>query len=159
MERIGWRQTLIRKFDTRPLYIPNNAFTNIAVENPSRMHNRLIYETIGIRYEDAGAMGAVVAEVEAMLRAHEGIDSDNFLMVNFNAFAPSSLDFFIYCYTRDHGLGPVPPGEAGRAAAHHRDHRPPRGRDRVPDLHRAPCRRGAGRGASPSGDGARKDEA
>ena len=58
------------------------------------------YEIIGIRYEDAGAMGAVVADVEAMLRAHDGIDADNFLMVNFNAFAPSSLDFFIYCYTR-----------------------------------------------------------
>ena len=35
-----------------------------------------------------------------MLRAHEDVDTDNFLMVNFNAFAPSSLDFFIYCYTR-----------------------------------------------------------
>ena len=100
VERIGWRQTIIRGFDTRPLYIPNSAFANIAVENPSRMHNRQIYETIGIRYDDAGVLGAVVAEVEAMLRAHEEIDADNFLMVNFNAFAPSSLDFFIYCYTR-----------------------------------------------------------
>ena len=100
VERIGWRQTVIRGFDTRPLYIPNSAFASIAVENPSRMHNRRIYETIGIRYEDAGAMGAVVADVEAMLRAHEGVDADNFLMVNFNAFAPSSLDFFVYCYTR-----------------------------------------------------------
>ena len=100
VERIGWRQTVIRGFDTRPLYIPNSAFANIAVENPSRMRNRQIYETIGIRYEDAGAMAAIVADVEAMLRAHDEIDTDGFLMVNFNAFAPSSLDFFIYCYTR-----------------------------------------------------------
>ena len=100
VERIGWRQTVIRGFDTRPLYIPNSAFASIAVQNPSRMRNRQIYETIGIRYEDAGAMGAIVAEVEAMLRGHDGIDADNFLMVNFNAFAASSLDFFIYCYTR-----------------------------------------------------------
>ena len=100
VERIGWRQTVIRGFDTRPLYLPNSAFANIAVENPSRMRNRQIYETIGIRYEDAGAMAAIVADVEAMLRAHDEIDTDGFLMVNFNAFAPSSLDFFIYCYTR-----------------------------------------------------------
>ena len=100
VERIGWRQTIIRGFDTRPLYIPNSTFASIAVENPSRMRNRQIYETIGIRYEDAGAMGAIVADVEAMLRAHDEIDTDNFLMVNFNTFAPSSLDFFIYCYTR-----------------------------------------------------------
>ena len=100
VETIGWRQTVIRGFDTRPLYIPNSAFANIAVENPSRMHNRRIYETIGIRYDDAGVMGAIVADVETMLRAHEGIDADSFLMVNFNSFAPSSLDFFVYCYTR-----------------------------------------------------------
>ena len=100
VERIGWRQTIIRGFDTRPLYIPNSAFASIAVENPSRMRNRRIHETVGIRYEDAGAMDAIVTEVEAMLRAHDDIDADNFLMVNFNTFAPSSLDFFIYCYTR-----------------------------------------------------------
>ena len=100
VERIGWRLTVIRGFDTRPLYIPNSAFANIAVENPSRMRNRRIYETIGIRYADAAVMGAVVADVEAMLRGHDDIDADKFLMVNFNAFAPSSLDFFVYCYTR-----------------------------------------------------------
>ena len=100
VERIGWRLTVIRGFDTRPLYIPNSAFANIAVENPSRMQNRRIYETIGIRYADARVMGAIVADVEAMLRAHDDIAADKFLMVNFDAFAPSSLDFFVYCYTR-----------------------------------------------------------
>jgi len=100
VERIGWRLTVIRGFDTRPLYIPNSAFANIAVENPSRMRNRRIYETIGIRYDDVAKMGAIVADVEAMLRTHADIDADKFLMVNFDAFAPSSLDFFVYCYTR-----------------------------------------------------------
>ena len=100
VERIGWRLTVIRGFDTRPLYIPNSAFANIAVENPSRMRNRRIYETIGIRYDDVAGMGAIVGDVEAMLRSHADIDADKFLMVNFDAFAPSSLDFFVYCYTR-----------------------------------------------------------
>ncbi len=100
VERIGWRLTVIRGFDTRPLYIPNSMFANIALENPSRMRNRRIYETIGIRYEDAGVMGSIVADVEAMLRAHDDIAADKFLMVNFDALAPSSLDFFVYCYTR-----------------------------------------------------------
>ncbi len=100
VERIGWRLTVIRKFDTRPLYIPNSLFTSIVVENPSRMRNRRIYETIGIRYDDAAAMKAIVKEVEAMLRTHGDIAADKFLMVNFDAFARSSLDFFVYCYTR-----------------------------------------------------------
>ncbi|MCY4002358.1 MAG: mechanosensitive ion channel family protein [Rhodospirillales bacterium] len=103
VERIGWRLTVIRGFDTRPLYIPNSAFANIAVENPSRMRNRRIYETIGIRYDDVAKMGAIVADVESMLRTHADIDADKFLMVNFDAFAPSSLDFFVYCYTRTTG--------------------------------------------------------
>ena len=49
VEKIGWRLTVIRTFDARPLYVPNSIFTTIAVENPSRMTNRRIYETIGIR--------------------------------------------------------------------------------------------------------------
>ena len=43
VEQIGWRQTRIRTFDMRPLYVPNATFVNIAVENPSRMFNRRIY--------------------------------------------------------------------------------------------------------------------
>ena len=100
VENIGWRRTLIRRFDTRPLYVPNSTFTNIAVENPSRMQNRQIYETIGIRYADAAQMASIVARVETMLKSHPNIFSEGFMMVNFNAFAASSLDFFIYCYTR-----------------------------------------------------------
>ena len=100
VEDIGWRQTRIRTFDKRPLYVPNSAFSSIAVENPSRMQNRRIYETIGVRYEDAGYVSAIVDQVEQYLRHNESIDTTQTLMVNFNAFAPSSLDFFIYTFTK-----------------------------------------------------------
>ncbi|WP_234994845.1 mechanosensitive ion channel family protein [Microbulbifer donghaiensis] len=100
VEDIGWRLTRIRTFDKRPLYIPNGIFTQIAVENPSRMLNRRIYETIGIRYEDAPLMSAIVADVKAMLQRHPEIDTNQTLIVNFNSFAPSSLDFFIYTFTK-----------------------------------------------------------
>ena len=100
VENIGWRRTLIRKFDTRPLYVPNSTFTNIAVENPSRMQHRQINEVIGIRYSDAAVMASIVTCVEAMLKKHAGIKGDGFMLVNFNAYAQSSLDFFIYCYTK-----------------------------------------------------------
>lgn len=100
VEDIGWRLTRIRTFDKRPLYVPNSIFTQIALENPSRMLNRRIYETIGIRYCDAGKMNSIVDEVSAMLKKHPEIDLDQTLIVNFNAFAPSSLNFFIYCFTK-----------------------------------------------------------
>ncbi|HCA26503.1 MAG TPA: mechanosensitive ion channel protein MscS [Betaproteobacteria bacterium] len=99
VEHIGWRLTLIRTFDKRPLYVPNSTFANIAVENPSRMTHRRIYETVGIRYDDAGKIAAIVREVKEMLINHPAIDEAQTLMVNFTTFAPSSLDFFIYAFT------------------------------------------------------------
>ena len=159
VERIGWRQTLIRKFDTRPLYVPNSAFANITVENPSRMSNRRIYETIGIRYEDAGAMGAVVAEVEgdaARARRDRLRRLPDGELQRLRTVVARFLHLLLH---PDHGLGPIPPGEAGRAASHHRDHRPPRRRDRIPDFHRAPRRRHSGAEPPPSDSGAGKDDA
>tara|TARA_A100001037_G_C15122919_1_gene624766 strand:- start:853 stop:1893 length:1041 start_codon:yes stop_codon:yes gene_type:complete len=100
VEEIGWRQTRIRTFDERPLYVPNAIFNSLSVENPSRMRNRRIYETIGVRYADVEVLKEIVDEVEKMLRAHPDIDVEKTLMVNFVEFGPSSLDFFIYTFTR-----------------------------------------------------------
>lgn len=99
VERIGWRLTVIRTFDKRPLYVPNSTFASIAVENPSRMSHRRIYETVGIRYEDAWKMAFIVEKVKTMLISHPEIDDSQTLIVNFNSFAPSSMDFFIYTFT------------------------------------------------------------
>lgn len=100
VEEVGWRLTRIRTFDQRPLYVPNSTFATLTVENPSRMLNRRIHETIGLRYDDLDAMPAVVSEVEDMLKRHSKIDQAATLMVNFITFGPSSLDFFIYAFTR-----------------------------------------------------------
>lgn len=100
VEDIGWRLTRIRTFDKRPLYVPNATFTQISVENPSRMLNRRIYETIGVRYDDSEKIPAIIDAVKAMLREHPAIDQKQTLIVNFNAFAPSSLDFFVYTFTK-----------------------------------------------------------
>ena len=100
VEYIGWRQTRIRTFDKRPLYVPNAIFNSITVENPSRMQNRRIYETIGIRYDDIKQMGPIVSEVKSMLKSHPEIDANQTLIVNFNAFSDSSIDFFVYTFTK-----------------------------------------------------------
>ncbi|MFC6672424.1 mechanosensitive ion channel family protein [Marinobacterium aestuariivivens] len=100
VEDIGWRQTRIRTFDQRPLYVPNATFASISVENPSRMTHRRIYETIGVRYDDAHRVKQVIEDVQQMLREHEEIDQSQTLIVNLNRFGPSSLDFFIYTFTK-----------------------------------------------------------
>ena len=100
VENIGWRQTRIRTFDMRPLYVPNATFSTISVENPSRMTHRRINETISVRYQDFSKLPDIVAAIKEMIGNHEEIDTDQIYMVNFNDFGPSSLDFFIYCHTR-----------------------------------------------------------
>ncbi len=100
VENIGWRQTRIRTFDKRPLYVPNATFASISVENPSRMTNRRIYEYIGLRYQDADQVTRVIERVRAMLEAHPDIDTNQTLIVNLDRFGPSSLDFFIYTFTK-----------------------------------------------------------
>jgi MscS family membrane protein len=100
VEHIGWRQTRIRTFDKRPLYIPNSIFTSIIVENPSRMINRRIYETISLRYQDAGVIGEVISSIKLMLQAHPDIDTEQTMIVNLNKFGSYSLDFFVYTFTK-----------------------------------------------------------
>ena len=99
VEDIGWRLTRIRTFDKRPLYLPNSIFTSLAVENPSRMLNRRIYETIGLRYEDVGRVPVILANVKKMLEEHADIDHRQILMVNFVSFGASAVEFFVYTFT------------------------------------------------------------
>jgi MscS family membrane protein len=100
VEHIGWRLSVIRTFDKRPLYVPNAVFANIAVENPSRMTYRRIYETLGVRYDDSKALAKIIEDVKAMLVAHPEIENSQTMIVNFNSYGPSSLDFFIYKFTK-----------------------------------------------------------
>jgi MscS family membrane protein len=100
VEYIGWRHTRVRAFNKNPIYVPNSLFTNIVVENPTRMTNRRIKETIGIRYDDLAQMEPIVADVKAMLQSHPEIDTNQTIIVNFNTFGPSSLDIFLYAFTK-----------------------------------------------------------
>lgn len=100
VEQIGWRRTVIRNFELRPIYVPNAVFTSIVVENPSRMSNRRIFETIGLRYDDIQKVPAILGEVRELLKQHDGIDQSQTLMVYFDTFAESSLNFFLYAFTR-----------------------------------------------------------
>ena len=100
VEKVGWRQTQIRSFSKRPIYVPNSIFMNIIVENPSRMSHRRINEVIGIRYQDIHAMDKIVEEVKQMLIDDDEIDTTQTLIVNFDVFNDSSVDFFIYTFTK-----------------------------------------------------------
>jgi MscS family membrane protein len=100
VEKIGWRMTTIRKFDKRPMYVPNATFTTITVENPSRMTHRQIFEHIGIRYDDFEKTRRIVDEIRDYIHSNPDLDTTQTTMVHFNVFGPHSLDIMIYCFTR-----------------------------------------------------------
>ena len=99
VRHIGWRVTELETFDKRPLYVPNAIFVDNIIENPQRMTNRRIYEYMGLRYEDIPKLAAALADIRAMLNAREDIDKSKTLMVNFDRYGASTVDFFVYAFT------------------------------------------------------------
>jgi MscS family membrane protein len=99
VESIGWRLTVVRTFSKNVLYIPNSVFTNIVVENATRMTNRRINEVIGIKYSDFSNMPKIVDAVRELLNLHQDIDHSIEPVVYFNRFESSSCDFIVYAFT------------------------------------------------------------
>lgn len=99
VEKIGWRLTVVRTFSKNVLYIPNTAFSSIIVENATRMSNRRINETIGIRYDDLSKMKSIISDVNLILSDNVNIDQSQKAKVYFKTFSASSCDFFIYAFT------------------------------------------------------------
>ena len=99
VEKIGWRLTVVRTFSKNVLYIPNTAFSSIIVENATRMSNRRINETIGIRYDDLSKMKSIINDVNIILSKNDKIDQSQKAKVYFKTFSASSCDFFIYAFT------------------------------------------------------------
>ena len=99
VESIGWRLTVVRTFSKNVLYIPNSAFSNIIVENATRMTNRRINELIGLRYEDLSKIPAIVNQIRHYLEAHSDIDQNTPPAVYFSSFEASSCDIIVYAFT------------------------------------------------------------
>lgn len=100
VEKIGWRMTIVRTFDKRPLYVPNGTFLTISIENPSRMSNRRIKEMIGVRYDDMAQVSDITSAIKTMLNNHPKIDQRQTIIVNLYAFGASTVDIMIYTFTK-----------------------------------------------------------
>ncbi len=100
IEEIGFRSTKIRTFAKTLITVPNNIIANLSVDNISRMPKRRIKLTVGVSYETSPEqMRRAVEAIRNLLRTHPAIDQD-FFLVNFTDFAPSSLDILVYCFTQ-----------------------------------------------------------
>ncbi|MFM2322997.1 MAG: putative small-conductance mechanosensitive channel [Pseudomonadota bacterium] len=99
VEEIGWRVCRIRTPECRPVYIPNALFSNLVVENSSRMKYRRFYCRISLRYQDIVKVPAILQEIKSLLKENSAIDKNRSITVNLNELANTSLNLVVIAYT------------------------------------------------------------
>lgn len=99
VEEVGLRTTRVRTFANSLITVPNMLFTSTSINNWSRMKKRRIKMTVGVTYSTKpDQMDVLVNRIRQIISDDEKILND-FFLVNFDNFGPSSLDVFIYCFT------------------------------------------------------------
>jgi len=101
VETIGMRTTKIRSFQKSLITVPNHIVANNPIENFSRRGIRRIKMHIGLTYStNSKQITKIMADIKEMLKGHDGISQNDSLMVNFDTFGDSSLNVFIYTFTK-----------------------------------------------------------
>ena len=101
VEKIGFRSTLVRRFDSSPVMVPNFNFAENAVTNFSNMQNRRIYWTIGLEYKTSHEqLKNIRNEIESYIMNSGSFvkSSEQPLFVRIEKFSDSSIDLLIYCF-------------------------------------------------------------
>ena len=102
VEHIGFRSTLIRKFDSTPITIPNYIFAEAPILNYTNRTNRRINWIIGIEYESSiEQIKNLTDHLMNYLKNNESfIVNDEFkAFVRLDKFNDSSIDILVYCFT------------------------------------------------------------
>ena len=108
VENIGFRSTIIRRFDKAPVMVPNTNLSDTAVTNFSGMTHRRIYWKIGVEYRTTvDQLRQIRDEIE-----HYIVESTEFAspkdvstFVRIDRFSDSSIDIMLYCFTKTTNWG------------------------------------------------------
>ena len=101
VEKIGFRSTLVRRFDSSPVMVPNFNFAENAVTNFSNMQNRRIHWTIGLEYRTTHEqLKNIRDQIESYIQNNGSFvkSSEQPLFVRIEKFSDSSIDLLIYCF-------------------------------------------------------------
>ncbi len=108
VEQIGFRSTLIRRFDSTPVMVPNYKFAEQSVTNHTRRHHRRIRWLVGLEYR------TTVEQLKSIRDAITNlIESDNNFAKNINtsffvridSFSDSSIDMLVQAFTETNDWG------------------------------------------------------
>ena len=102
VEHIGFRSTLIRKFDSTPITIPNYIFAEAPILNYTNRTNRRINWIIGLEYSSTLDQIKNLTEFlnNYLLLSEDFVVNHNYkAFVRLDKFNDSSIDILIYCFT------------------------------------------------------------
>ncbi len=101
VEKIGFRSTVIRKFDKSIAIIPNFQFAENAVINISQTTNWIISWVINLQYNTSVDQLKVIRnEIEDYIKNNKDYKPDLGYAVRVDKFAESSIDMYIRCFTK-----------------------------------------------------------
>ena len=103
VENIGFRSTVVRRFDKSLATIPNFQFAEKAVINNSQTTNRRINWIIGLEYRTTSdQIKKIKDEIENYIQKSDLFSKtgNTFLSVKVDQFAASSIDIRLICFTK-----------------------------------------------------------
>lgn len=102
IEQIGFRTTVVRRFDKAPVFVPNAHLSDNVVTNFSEMTHRRIKWLIGIEYSATKEqLQKIRDEIEAHILNNTDFakPDDVSTFVRIDRFSDSSIDILLYCFT------------------------------------------------------------
>jgi len=101
VERIGFRSTVIRKFDKSLAIIPNFQFAENAVINVSQTTNWLISWIITLQYDTTvDQLKTIRNQIEEHITNSEDFDPSIGIAVRVDKFSDSSIDMYVRCFSK-----------------------------------------------------------
>jgi len=102
VEQIGFRSTLVRRFDSTPVMIPNYKFAEQSVTNYSRRHHRIIRWLIGLEYKTSINQLKKIRDAITQLITDKNDFAKNEnsgFFVRIDSFSDSSIDMLVQAFT------------------------------------------------------------
>ncbi len=102
VEQIGFRSTLVRRFDSTPVMIPNYKFAEQSVTNYSRRHHRRIRWLIGLEYRTSiDQLKQIRDSITNLIENNNDFakNENSGFFVRIDSFSDSSIDMLVQVFT------------------------------------------------------------
>jgi len=102
VEQIGFRSTLVRRFDSTPVMIPNYKFAEQSVTNYSRRHHRRIRWLIGLEYKtNIDQLKKIRDQISKLITENKDFakNENSGFFVRVDSFSDSSIDMLVQAFT------------------------------------------------------------